>query len=876
MRNISFDNPYLLLTAIPAIIIISVVFFIAIRKENRSKSPVASFIIHIAIVILATLALAGTVVTTVMTETDVYVVADISYSSDKNLDKVDAMIKETAKKLPLNSKMGLVCFGRDYKLVASAGESYPSVKKVELDNSGTNISGALDYTATLFRQGTIKRIVLITDGKQTDSNASSRLIASIENLYANGIKLDTVFLDNNLKDGQKEMQVSSVSHTSSTYLNHQTTADVLIQSSYEGQAIVELYQNGVKLDTKAPELTKGYNIINFTLPTDKAGSFDYEVRLKSTDDSSAFNNSCGFSQTVTENVKVLLVSNTQSDLDKAKELYGSEAQIDAYINTPKVPGSIEEICKYDEIIISGVDVRSLQNYTAFVDAVDKAVSLFGKSLVTMGDLMIQNKTDEVLKQLENMLPVRYGNNDNAPKVYGLVIDTSRSMFNASHLAMAKQSAIQLLSIMGDEDYVTVISFAGDITVIQAPTKAKNREEIAAKINAIQPKQGTFIGKAMEEAYKLMTSLPSGEKQIMLISDGMSYTLENDDPVDVAAKLKKAGVVTSTINTQSQSGVNPLKKIAATGGGNYYYIESEKTLEELIFSQVADDMTETVIEKVTPVYINRKNDENVSGITSLPSVTGYVYSSVKASAYTVLYAEYIKSEDDKKTPPILAKWNYGNGKVTTLTTSFTGAWTAAWQSGDGQRLYQNILECALPEERIDYPFTLNVDFDGTYSTVEIVPAVLNPYALAKVSVTAPSGEKSEKVLTFDSTRYYYSFETPETGKYTLDINYSYDNLSFDSISAFNISYSPEYDSFVVFDPSDLHTSVRNRGTVSENGKIPNLENSEEEIDTYKVYYTAPFLVICICLYIIDIIIRKIKWNDIKGLFVSKAKGKGAKA
>ena len=99
MRSVNFDNPYLLLLAIPLLLLVLIPFAIAIRKENRQKSAVASLIMHIIIVCLVTLAAAGTKVTTVLTETTVYVVADVSYSSERELDRVDEYIEEMSKNL---------------------------------------------------------------------------------------------------------------------------------------------------------------------------------------------------------------------------------------------------------------------------------------------------------------------------------------------------------------------------------------------------------------------------------------------------------------------------------------------------------------------------------------------------------------------------------------------------------------------------------------------------------------------------------------------------------------------------------------------------------------------------------------------------------
>jgi len=450
MKNISFDNPLLLLAAIPVLLLLIIPFVIAIRKENKSKSTTVSIILHIIIVILVALAAAGTVATTIITETHVYVVADVSYSAHENLDKVDEYIADLQDKLPENSKVGVVCFGKDYTLLTPMGEEILSVKNAEVDDSATNISAALNYVSTLFPQDVIKRVVLITDGKETDDGATAEFIQAVENLYHNDIYLDAIYLDDNLPDGAIEVQVSGVDLTASTYLNHESIADVLIQSGFEGNAIVSLYKDGEKISHSAVSLTKGYNIVNFNLDTTVSGTYDYEVRVEADGDESPYNNAYRFTQTVAGNLNILLVSSDPADLEKAQALYGDDVTVDAYINDPNVPYTIEDMCLYDEIIISNVDIRELNNVTSFIDSVDKAVSQFGKSLVTMGDLLLQNKDEEGLDQLADMLPVKYGNSDQDTKLYGIVLDTSRSMQNASRLAIAKSAAIHLLNLLNDD------------------------------------------------------------------------------------------------------------------------------------------------------------------------------------------------------------------------------------------------------------------------------------------------------------------------------------------------------------------------------------------------------------------------------------------
>ena len=865
MRNISFDNPWLLLLAIPLLAAVIIPYCIAIRKDNKNAHTVTSLILHLLIVALVVPALAGMASVTVMTRTEVYVVADVSYSANRNLDLIDSYIAELQTKLPDNSTIGLVCFGKDVKTVVPAGqEALPSVKDSGVDDSATDIASALEYTATLFSDDAIKRVVLITDGKQTDSHATGELISAVEHLYAENIALDTIYVDNNVGKDITEVQISGVDYTPATYLDHRTTADVLVQSSVQADAIISLYKDGEKLQDKALRLDAGYNIVNFSTDTSAAGEFDYEVRISTEGDASPHNNSYSFTQRVTETLHVLFITSQQADADAAGLMYGENAVLDFYVNDPNVPCTIEQICAYDEIVLSNVDVRGLKNYTAFVDSVDKAVSLFGKSLITLGDTYIQNKTDDTLSSLEDMLPVRFGNDDADPKLYCLVLDSSRSMQMASRLLMTKKAATKFLELLSPEDYVMVVSFSGEVYIEQMPTEAGNKEQVAAVIEGIQPTQGTVIGAALKAAFNQMKSLSFSEKQIILISDGMSYSAEPDDAADMANTIYQAGIVTTVINTSCYDGTANMERIANYGRGKYYFLEDERDLDELIFGDVADEVTETVIEKQVPVTVVDPKDEAMSGLSYLPDVYGYVYAKAKASAKTVLTVPYTKASGSVLDAPLYTYWKYGNGRVACFTSAIGGAWAKDWQEGDGKQFLTAMAAANTPAERIDYPYTLSESFDGTFAHIEMIPATLNPYATVQMRIVQPDGSEQLVQPIFDSQRYSYSFPASGTGKYRVEITYAYDHNTFVSQSVFHISYSPEYDSFVSFDPAELHNAIRNRGTVSE-GSVPEIVNDPDRIATYSVYFTVPLLIAAAVLYIVDIFVRKITKNDIKSLF-----------
>ena len=852
MKSINFDNPLLLLVFIPMVLLTVIPYVIAIRRTNRAKGPKISLALHLIISAILTLALAGLSTTTVITETNVYVVADVSYSSNGSLDRIDGYIGEIEKSLPKNSKLGIVCFAKDSVLHTALGEEISSVRNAAVDESATDIASALDYTASLFGEGVIKKIVLITDGKATDNDGATRLINAIESLHTQDISIDAIYLDNNLGEDAKEIQVSGVEFNENTYLSKESVANVLLQSSIDTQLIAELYKNGELFSQKAITVSQGYNIINFPLSTDTEGVYDYTVKIKAEEDESLLNNEYSFTQEITGKVKVLLVSSVTSDEQRVRQMYGDGAEIVSYINNPNVPTTVEELCEYDEIIISSVDIRSLNNVTSFIDALHKAVFNFGKSLLTAGDLSLQNKTNDDLVALEDMLPISYGNNDNDPKLYTIIIDSSRSMQMASRLIMTKETAVKLLDYISPNDHICIISFSGDVVVKQAPIPATNKGALIDMINAIEPSQGTFIGKSLSVAHELMKDLPYHNKQVMLISDGMSYSLEVDSPTTVASNMLKDGIRVSTVNPRSTEGASVLQSIANYGGGKCYQIEDEEHIDEFVNDQIADDITETVIETYSPVRIDVPTHSTVSGISSIPAVLGYVYSNSKPTSTTVLSVKYPSNEVYS---PLYSTWNYGEGSVSCFTSALSGTWATAWKDNENaDGFLANVSSFITPEQRVDIPYSLDIKHDGISAKIEIIPATLNPNATVNISVTTPLGEVEQKKLTFDSSKYFTSFKANEVGKYTVEITYDNGKSTYTTSSVINVPYSPEYDRFALFDASTLFSAIRDRGTVVEED-VPSLENDSNKLATYTVSFALPFMIAAIVLYIIDIIVRK---------------------
>ena len=873
MRNISFDNPYLLLLIIPLALCVLLPFFIIRNKDNKAVTWTVSVVSHIVIIVLVALAAAGLASTSVLTKTTLYVVADVSYSSNENLDKIDEHIKEIQENLPVNTTLGVVCFGRNCAITTSPGRRVVSVKEAQVDTSQTDIVGALSFTEALFDGESLKRIILITDGNDTANNSSGSLASTVERLTENGVRVDAIFLDNSVKEGQVEVQLMETEQCESTYTGSKNEAKFLVQSSIDTEIMLELYRRP-KIEGEEPgELERlnytvfkaysGLNTITMELPTEE-GTYEYQVKIVAEGDISEHNNTRSFSQKIAGKQKILLVTGIASEVDMIKALYGGKAEVEAYIvNSPKdnAPFTIEALSQYDEVVLSNVDIRNIRNSNAFIDSLDMVVSQYGKSLITMGDLGIQdNRDDPTFVKFAELLPVSYGSANRAGRFYTIVLDVSHSMFMASKFTTAKSSAINLLSVLDDEDYVSVIIFSGEVDVLQPKMVKECKESYINTINSLTTEHGTDLGLALDDALTTIKDLKYEENHIMIISDGFSFTNEYDAQ-KIAKDLYNEGATISAINTyfpaDGASGSVTLKGVVNAGtGGNYYEIKRPEDVYDAVFGKIAEDISDTVIIKEGIVNIAKYDDDMVQGFFEFPNASQYIVSLEKYDAVVPLTVTYKRANESQQTIPLYAYRMHGNGKVSSFTSSLSGSWTRNWTDDVKEKFVSNMLISSTPTKRVDHPFTLDVIYNEFNATIDLIPSVLNPLATTTLRITTPDGRTVTRNLTFDSKKFSYAMTTNMVGTYWIDATYSYDDVSYNTATSFDIPYLPEYNAFATFDRFTLYEFMRDNGEVAVDG-LPNMENDPDSLTTYKVSYVIPLLLAAIVIFVADVFVRKLR-------------------
>ena len=871
MKNINFDNPYLLLLFIPIILAIVIPYCISISKDNKTKGWKISLAIHLAIGGLISLALAGLMSISVLTKTTVYVLADVSYSSERNLDEIDAYIAEIKANLPENSKLGVVCFGKNSVVLTPEGRALKSVALAKVDDSATDIASALNYTGTLFKGETLKRIVLITDGNHTVSKETGAVASAVEMLTEAGIKVDTVFLDNTLKAGESEVQISKAEYVESVYLGHENTVKFLVQSSADTNMILKLYSRPYSSGANTEEFEEvgsvtltaeaGMNTVSFPISSETSGIFEYRAMIEAEHDTSLNNNVMSFVQTVEGKLQVLLVTGEAADKTAIETMYGEKADVDAYVVSGRnnnVPFTLEELTFYDEVIVSNLDIREINNVNAFVDSLDIVVSQYGKSLLALGDLRLQNDKDDLtFKKFAELLPVTYGNANKDGRLFTIVLDVSGSMGLWTKAEHSRQAVINLLSVLEDEDYVSIVTFSGEILATNAEQLKYCKEDLLDYVQRLTLSHSTDVGGGLNKALSIYEA-EGRSGQVILISDGISIGNKYDAMTE-SNRLVEKGIVLSVVNMVggNEGSKGLLQSIARVGGGGYYEITASDNVGSIIADKVADDVADAIVHQESTVNISGYQDAVVDGFASFPKVSSFIQSSERYDASVPL--TITRPNAVKGYVPLYAYRQHGNGRVSSFTSSISDDWTALWSDNVKSAFMENVLISNTPAAKVDYPFNLKVEHDEYETYVEITPSVLDPEAKTKVEITYANGQKSTKELAFDSQKYFYTFETAAAGGYKLKITYSYGDKSFTTESYFNVSYLPEYNAFASFDSSKIYKFMRGNGSINL-GEIPDLENDPGEISTYKVSYTIPLLIAAAVLFLIDIIIRKFKIGE----------------
>ena len=885
--RITFEYPWLLLLLIPAAVMMVATYLRQDKKYRRNRNLITSTVLHSIVLMLTIFVLTGMnfVIEKPNRDNEIMIVVDLSDSSEDSLAQKEEFISSVIDECEGKYKMGIVTFGYDCVYAApitdDASKLFSQYRRASKpDTTATNIEGALLFAKAQFTNPQASKIVLLSDGVETDEKANN----SIKKIAAEGIKVDTVFFKN--KEIAGEVQIVGAEKPDYTIkAGDSFNMTLTVQSSYEVQVDIQLLDknasgNVTASSSKKFNLAVGSNLIEFPHVFEIPGMHELEFVISAVGDSSQLNNKFITYVNLETHDKILIIERTEGAGELLASVLTSENIKRVVVtDSENMPKTVEDLRKFDEVIL--LNIANADMPAGFIDELHSYVYDFGGGMLTVGgnkegengktEPNMYNRADMVDTRYngtyQNMLPVQCINYT-PPLAVMLLIDSSGSMgvedeaSGRTLLELAQDGAVSCLNALTERDYCSVMSLTDVAQETLQCTSVADRTPILKAIQNLKSTGGTVFTGPIRDAGQALNAVTRVEKKhIILVSDCIT-----DDGLgsygEVIKRNRANGITMSIIHIGGSANASDIKIAAEEyGGGRYYGLTEYSQLPDLMREDLkVPEIKEVEYEEFQPKIKN--HTPVVDGVleSDIPTLDGYYGTKAKLDAEVTLSGEFV---------PIYAQWRYGKGSVGSFMCDLEGIWSSRFLSEmTGQRIINNMVSGLYPMESIQQQdIEINVEEDNYTTNLQIFADVAETETI-EVTVTGPvqeDGNPYNQKIIADSNNYSnIDVEIKKAGLYNILVEKkdSFGNVlgKFETYRAF--SYSKEYDLFYDAEEAELFLEK-----LAEQGKGKSINKDA----AYKVREGfSPvirktfdprilFIIISIVLFLLDIAVRKFKFK-----------------
>ncbi len=882
--RINYNHPWLLLLIIPAILLTLWPYLRINKKYRRTRNRVISVTLHIIAMVLAVNLLAGVSFSYEIPneENEVILLVDASDSNGEALDQKNEFVQTVLNICDNAYRVGIVKFGYDQRYVAPLSAESSLVYEQYLtsedpDTTATDLASALKYTATLFQNPRSAKIVVISDGVETDGAA----MAVIKAIAAEGIKVDTACFPN---EAHEEIQIVGVEIPEQQIRPGEPfVTELLLHGNFtsEGQTVqLNLYDNDVLLGSAAVPVNKEKQSVSVDLTLETRGMHElrYEI-VASSGDRLTQNNSYRTYVNLQVFDNVLLIERYENESEKLQKIFADTYKITSYSieeDLAKIPKSVRELAEYEQVILCNIAYADMP--AGFEGILNQYVYDLGGGLFTVGGRNeivdgklvphAYNRADLANSTYyKQMLPVN-AVDYTPPIAVMLVIDTSASM-SMGKLAAAVEGAEACLDTLSDRDFCGVMSFATRSGEALEVLPVSQREVILEAIRGIgydeSGQGGTIFSDAIQKAGRALSVIHNVERRhIIMVTDGnpgdtyetyLPYIEDNMED-GITMSIVTVGDIDSGLREK-------MNDTAKAGGGKFYNVQQSEL--QTIPAVMQQDLA---LEAIAEIAYGEEFQPRIKDLTAvvanidqtdIPMLTGYYGTVKKEGAVVPLMGKYV---------PIYAQWKYGAGNVGSFMCDLNGEWSADFIENEvGKTIIANIVDNLFPVQDVradDLAYAIKTD---NYTTQLNVHGVAENHKL-QLLVTPVSetlklsvGESVPVRIAEENKRYVFVIKTP--GLYELklcELDESGNTVT-EVVTYQVFSYSEEYNAFPERAPlgEELMTLLATEGkgvVIRDAAEVFQsfAKTLKEEIDPRIV-----LLILVIVLMLLDIAVRKFKFK-----------------
>lgn len=173
-----------------------------------------------------------------------------------------------------------------------------------------------------------------------------------------------------------------------------------------------------------------------------------------------------------------------------------------------------------------------------------------------------------------------GEQERVPINLALVIDRSGSM-QGEKMELTRKAAALAVKSLTQADRISLVTFASDVETVVASTPVVDKHRLLRRIDQIQAYGSTALFPGWQAgADQASLGLRKGNlNRLVLLTDGQANLGQtNPDPIctEVHQWFQK-GLQTTTMGFGRDYQENLLRSMAASGGGNHFYVETPEQL-----------------------------------------------------------------------------------------------------------------------------------------------------------------------------------------------------------------------------------------------------------------------------------------------------------
>ena len=531
--------------------------------------------------------------------------------------------------------------------------------------AGTNLALAVQTAAATVPAGFVPRVVLLSDGNETEGDVLSAAAAADVTVW-------TVPLPGR---DDPEVQISEVVVPPEVREGEPFVVEVVVSSNHADEGLVEVFRGGFRVISERRQLVAGENRLRFeqTVERDRLAIFRARISgLQS--DTLLDNNSAAGLVSASGRPRLLIVESEPERIEELAFALEDEGVAVDVRPVEGIPESLEALQNYELLALSNVPATKVSPQQ--MEVIRTWVQEFGGGFLMLGGEQSFGLGGYYRSAIEEVLPVRcdFEKEQEKPSLaMVLVLDRSGSM-DGEKLEMARTAARSAVELLGERDQVSVLAFDDQTWVISEMQPAGNRGQISDQISRLQPGGGTSMYPAMELAAEMLNSASARLKHVILLTDGIS---NSGDFEGLAQRMAAAKVTVSVVALGPEDSTDSrlLRSIARIGRGRFYAAPDAAQVPR-IFAKETMTAGKSALEEepFLPQVVRATKALADLDLDSAPLLLGYVVTKPKAGSEVILATE--------KGDPLLVWWRTGLGMSAAFTSDAKSRWGAEWLTWPG--------------------------------------------------------------------------------------------------------------------------------------------------------------------------------------------------